>query len=166
MEICERLGELLGVSYDKIVQSRVFHILTEGEVQDLEKQGFYFQLHTHRHTFPPDEETTAIQEIRDNREAMQGIVNKPLVHLAYPSGIWNRVQWPWLEQEGVQTAATSILGWNDPETPLLGLRRLMDSEALSRFTFEAELCGFMDMVRASKRWIKKRMGVDQSDGIY
>jgi hypothetical protein len=36
---------------------------------------------------------------------------------------------------------------NLPDTPLLGLRRFLDSENISQIEFEAELCGFAQFLR-------------------
>jgi peptidoglycan/xylan/chitin deacetylase (PgdA/CDA1 family) len=147
--LCRSLGERLDVDYDSIARSRMFTILTFEEIHELSKAGFDIQLHTHRHRFPPDR-AIAMQEIADNRRALEPLVTKPLVHFCYPSGIWTREQWPWLSDMGIRSAVTCDFGYNYPKTSKYGLRRFGDSEGLSQIEFEAELYGFAQILRRMK----------------
>lgn len=148
--LCRKLGDLFDVDYDSIAQSRMFTILALEEIRELSKAGIDIQLHAHRHRFPRDR-AIAMQEIADNRRVLEPLVTKPLVHFCYPSGVWSREQWPWLSEAGIRSAVTCDFGYNYRETPKYGLRRFGDSEGLSQIEFEAELCGFAQILRRMQR---------------
>jgi peptidoglycan/xylan/chitin deacetylase (PgdA/CDA1 family) len=107
------------------------------------------QLHTHRHRFPLDE-SLARAEIRDNRAALASLGPGPYVHFCFPSGIYERSQFPWLEKEGIVSATTTRPGFNTPETPLHELDRVLDGERISDLEFEAELCGVLGFLRGRR----------------
>jgi len=140
------------------VRNRMFSVLTSDEIRDLSKAGVDIQLHTHRHRFPFDR-PSAMQEIADNRRVLGPLVTKPLVHFCYPSGIWTREQWPWLSEMGIRSATTCDFGYNYHKTPKYGLRRFGDSEGLSQIEFEAELCGFAQILRRMKRALPAAIGM-------
>lgn len=155
VEISRELGRLLGVDYQDIKESRIVSLMTENEVRTLAKEGFDIQLHTHRHRFPAEDEAVAIKEVLDNKQSLEAMVDHPLVHFCYPSGIWSERQWPWLAKVGVQTAATCMAGLNDPEVPVLAVRRFLDGANISQIEFAAELFGFMELLRQMRNAIKR-----------
>jgi len=149
--ICQQLGRLLEVDYKKICDSKILSLLTIDEAKQLASNNINLQLHTHRHTFPTNDEFTAIKEIDDNREILRGIIDYPASHFCYPSGIWSQKQWHWLAQMNVQSATTCEPGLNDINTPIYGLRRFLDGENISEIEFKAELYGFMELLRNIKK---------------
>ncbi len=146
-DISRQLGELLGVDYQKIKDSRILSLMNEEEVRTLAKYDFDIQLHTHRHQLCADDENAALREIQENKQVIRSMVNHPLVHFCYPSGIWNKRQWPWLECLGVKSAVTCLPGLNDTNTPALILRRFLDGEDISQIEFISELFGFSEFIR-------------------
>lgn len=152
-EISVELGVLLGVDYVSIKSERILSLMTAEELHDLAGYGLDIQLHTHRHRFPPDRET-ALQEIQENRSALQKIAGiGKLEHFCYPSGIYSMQQWPWLEAADVVTATTCEPGLNYPETPVMGLMRFLDGNNITRIEFEAELFGFMQLLRQARNFL-------------
>ena len=145
-EICQRLGSKLGVDYGQIVRSRMLSLLTSEEIEALPASGIDVQLHTHRHRLPNDE-TEARREIEDNRKFLSTLVRGPLVHLCYPSGVWDRAQFPWLHAEGIVSATTCQVGFNTAATNNLALHRFLDEDDLSTIEFEGTLCGFLELLR-------------------
>lgn len=129
--------------------------MTKTEVRKLAKNGFDIQLHTHRHCFPTEDETVAMKEILDNKQALEAVVNHPLVHFCYPSGIFSKRQWPWLKRLGVQSATTCLPGLNVTEYPALALRRFLDGENVSQIVFVAELFGFLELLRQIRNRFKR-----------
>lgn len=144
-EICQRLGHMLGVDYGQIVRSRALSLLTSEELKALPAIGIDVQLHTHRHRLP-DDETQARREIEDNRKFLSQFVREPLVHLCYPSGIWNPSQFPLLKTEGIVSATTCQDGFNIAATNRLALNRFLDEDGLSSIEFEGRLCGFHELL--------------------
>jgi peptidoglycan/xylan/chitin deacetylase (PgdA/CDA1 family) len=157
VDLARRLGQYLGVDYDQIVRRRFLHLMTLEQIREMHDAGVDIQLHTHRHQFPLKEER-AKREIIDNREALAEVVTRPMVHLAYPSGLWAEQSFDWLKTLGVQSAATCEMGANLPGTPRLALRRFIDSENISQLEFEAELSGFADLLRALRSRVKHWLG--------
>jgi peptidoglycan/xylan/chitin deacetylase (PgdA/CDA1 family) len=121
--------------------------MTEQEMAGLQASGMDVQLHTHHHRFPR-EESQARAEIHDNRTALAGVGAGPYVHFCYPSGIYDRSQFPWLSREGIASATTTRAGFNTPASPLLELDRILDGDAVSDLEFEAEICGVAALFRA------------------
>lgn len=152
-EISVELGELLDVDYSSIKSERLLSLMTAEELRNLAGYGLDIQLHTHRHCFPPDREG-ALREIQENRSALQEIAGiGKLEHFCYPSGIYSMEQWPWLRAAGVVTATTCEPGLNYPETPVMGLMRFLDGNNIARIEFEAELFGFMQLLRQARNFL-------------
>jgi hypothetical protein len=51
----------------------------------------------------------------------------------------------------VTSATTCLSGFNDANTPLLGLKRFLDGENISEIEFSGELSGFLPLARAILR---------------
>lgn len=147
VKLCRQLYDLLGVDYAKIENSRMLSFANAEELRELVKKGVDIQLHTHRHTLPTDDRESAKKEVEENRNTLSRIVDSELNHFCYPSGIWNQRQFDWLEELGVKSATTCIPGFNDKTTPKMALYRVLDEENLSQIEFEAELFGFIELIR-------------------
>lgn len=137
----------LGVDYDAVVRSRILSIMSAEEIGELSRAGIDIQLHTHRHDLGAGREDL-LREIADCRSVLEPIVGRPLVHFCYPGGRWRREQWAWLGEAGIASGATCDRGLNDASTPVLGLKRFGDDEAMARIEFEAELSGFAELLRS------------------
>jgi peptidoglycan/xylan/chitin deacetylase (PgdA/CDA1 family) len=128
--------------------ARLVTLMDRQQLADLRQYGIDVQLHTHRHRFPPADQTTAEKEIADNRGALTGLIgDRRFEHLCYPSGVYDRSQWNWLASAGIRSATTCEAGFNYTNTPAFGLRRFLDDSTISAITFEAELCGFLELFR-------------------
>jgi hypothetical protein len=74
-----------------------------------------------------------------------------LNHFCYPSGIWNKNQFPVLEQTGIKTATTCELALATHKDHPFALPRIIDSEKMTLIQFEAELVGMGDLLRLFKK---------------
>ena len=99
-EICAELGRLLEVSYEQIVQMRSLNLMTPEELRSLAAADISVALHTHRHRFPADDRVAAEREIADNKAELDRCTGRAAPHFCYPSGLWNEVQWEWLQRPG------------------------------------------------------------------
>lgn len=149
LALAQRLAALLGIDFDALVQGRFLSIMTAEEIRSAAAAGIDIQLHTHRHRFPIDEASVK-QEISDNRAALEPLVGHKLHHFCYPSGYWSKRQLPWLEQLDVKTATTCEIGLNKSGAHPLALKRLFDSSEISALELEAELMGFLDLIRRAR----------------
>jgi peptidoglycan/xylan/chitin deacetylase (PgdA/CDA1 family) len=144
--ISAELGELLQTPYQDIVESRILHLMTPEELKSLSGSNMEVELHTHRHIFP-DDESLAKREIDDNRAALKEWFLDEKTHFCYPSGLWGKHQWKWLDRLRVKSATTCLPGLNTHKTPRHALRRFLDGENIHQIEFEATLCGFTDLLR-------------------
>jgi peptidoglycan/xylan/chitin deacetylase (PgdA/CDA1 family) len=145
--ICKNLASYFGLDYERILHSRMFNLVSEGELKQLEELGIDVQLHTHRHIFPPDKPNTALSELVENREYLQGLLGRSLSHFCYPSGVWDYRNLSILKKEGIYSATTCEPGLNTVYTECLTLYRFLDQDNLSDIEFEAELYGFRELIR-------------------
>lgn len=146
-ELCRKLAAIFQLEYSFIEKSRILSLLNSSEISQLNEDGFDVQMHTHRHQFPDDNEALAKKEIQENREVLERLVNRPLRHFCYPSGIWAPHQGPWLSELGVESATTCEVGFNDQTTNPLALKRFLDGENITQLEFEAEISGFAELLR-------------------
>jgi peptidoglycan/xylan/chitin deacetylase (PgdA/CDA1 family) len=149
--VCQRLGQLLNVSYADTERTRAFHLLRPADVAALDAEGIDIQLHTHRHQFSMDDFEQVRGEILDNRAALAKIVPGERRHFCYPSGEWRPHHGQWLERLGVVSATTCLPGLNDATTSPFELRRFVDGEDIHQLEFEAALCGFSDLLRELRK---------------
>jgi len=142
------LGEIaarLGIDWENIVRSRLFHLMTYAEIADVARRGFDIQLHTHRHR-TPREESAFRREILENRHILEEQTGRAATHFCYPSGDVDSVFLPWLRDLNVETATTgSIALANAYHEPFL-LPRYIDTMAQPEVMFEAWLSGAAELV--------------------
>jgi peptidoglycan/xylan/chitin deacetylase (PgdA/CDA1 family) len=143
-DLAARLAELLDISYDEIVAERMFHLMNRSEQTELAAAGVDFQLHTHRHRTPIDQELFR-KEIQDNRRFLHKLGEKA-IHFCYPSGIYRSEFLAWLRMENVVSSTTCDSGLvRKGSNPLL-LPRLVDTSFRSEIEFEAWLTGVPSLV--------------------
>jgi peptidoglycan/xylan/chitin deacetylase (PgdA/CDA1 family) len=152
--LLRRVADLIGLGEEHDAAGALFKLLAPEEVPLLAHFGVDVQLHTHRHRFPPHSEAESRREILDNRRSLKAMLGRDLEHFCYPSGIYSESQWPLLESLQVATATTCEPGLNDTGTPPLGLKRFLDSEAISPIEFEAELAGFSEALRKLRGFLR------------
>jgi len=145
-DLLHRLGQRLEVDIEALVESRSLSLLSPEELKALEGYGFDLQLHTHRHKITMDSETIQ-REIRDNRAVLEPIVQKPLNHFCYPSGVWSTKQWEPLIELGVKSAVTTSNTLNLHGSAPLALGRYGDSQQNTLIEFEAEIVGLKALRR-------------------
>jgi peptidoglycan/xylan/chitin deacetylase (PgdA/CDA1 family) len=139
-EFAAKLAAHLGVEYAALLEQRVMHNLSAGEVKQLAADGVDIQLHTHRHRTPKDR-SLFLREIEDNRRRIQEMTGRPTAHFCYPSGRYDAAFLPWLQEAGVLSATTCESGFAAPGTNPLLLPRFLDNEKLSKIEFESWLKG-------------------------
>jgi peptidoglycan/xylan/chitin deacetylase (PgdA/CDA1 family) len=145
--LCRRLGEACAVSYDDIVRRGDFQLMTPEAIGTLGRYGISVGLHTHRHRFPPDDLTVCERELADNAEHLSRWCAGPSPHFCYPSGVYTPAQWPLLERLGIRSSTTCETGLVCAGDPPHGLRRFLDGEMVSSIEFDAEVCGFAELLR-------------------
>jgi peptidoglycan/xylan/chitin deacetylase (PgdA/CDA1 family) len=141
-EVARRLAARLQVDYERILARRIVHLMTPQEVCEVAREGVDVQMHTHRHATPRDR-AQFLREIRDNRREIAAMIGngEAVVHFCYPSGDYDVRFFPWLREEGVETATTCRAALASRRSNPLLLPRVLDSSTLSIVEFEAWLSG-------------------------
>lgn len=148
------LAERLAVDAEPVFRHRLFNLMTLEEIHDLSAAGLDVQAHTHRHRFP-ENEGAVLTELAENRALLEPVTGRRLEHFCYPSGVWSARHWPWLLAAGFKTATTCEPGFNYPDTPALALRRFLDGEHIAEVEFEAELCGYAELLRRGRAGLRR-----------
>jgi peptidoglycan/xylan/chitin deacetylase (PgdA/CDA1 family) len=139
-EVLRSIAEQLAVDYQQILDRRMLSILSAEEVVETARKGIDFQLHTHRHRMPANQELF-IREIRDNRACIQELTGKTPVHFCYPSGNYSGEFFPWLTDCGVQSATTCERGLATRESDRLLLPRILDDSVTELSRFQSVVSG-------------------------
>jgi peptidoglycan/xylan/chitin deacetylase (PgdA/CDA1 family) len=150
-EIFRRLCAVLDLDVAEIEKERICSFVQLAEVRELQDRGMEIQLHTHRHRFPSQDFALAKAEIEDNRNALAPIGTTARRHFCYPSGEYESWQLPWLKLLDIASATTVKAGFTRPGSSPYELHRFLDSERLSLLEFEAEMCGFFEIMRRCRR---------------
>ncbi len=151
VELARAVCERLGIDYAELERTRRLSLHTSAELTELAGRGLDLQLHTHRHRLPTDPDEVA-REIVENRASLAPLTHgRAIDHLCYPSGVWSKDMWPVLEANGVVSATTCDPGWNARDQHWYGLKRFLDFDDISQETFNAEMLGLKESLRALKR---------------
>jgi peptidoglycan/xylan/chitin deacetylase (PgdA/CDA1 family) len=136
----ERIARQLGVDWDRFLESRLFHLMTEAEVADIGRRGIDVQLHTHRHRTP--REKAAFQnEVLENRRIIERLTGRPARHFCYPSGDVDSAFLPWLHELGIVSATTCSVNLAKGKHDRLMLPRYVDTMLQSQVLFQSWLSG-------------------------
>jgi peptidoglycan/xylan/chitin deacetylase (PgdA/CDA1 family) len=162
-ELARALAERLDIDHDRVICKRLFNLMTPEEIQEVVAAGVDVQAHTHRHQFP-EKEAVVLKELADNRALLEPLTGRRVEHFCYPSGFWSERHWPWLAATGFKTAATCEPGFNYPDTPPLALHRFLDGEHISDLEFEAEMCGYKELLRLGRAAWRRVLGRPSGSG--
>lgn len=144
--IARGLASAVGVDYETIRSTRILGLIDAQEAKELQEAGIDIQLHSHRHRFPIEPEA-AKRELADNSRVIESVLGKTSRHFCYPDGDWSPEQWPALERFGVRSATTCDAGLAVRGGNRLALPRIMDDMRVAQIEFEAEVSGYMDLIR-------------------
>jgi len=147
-EVLRDLAGEVGVDFDDLTHRELFHLMSPADLARLDPELVDLQLHTHRHTMPP-EATLVEREIRDNRAGLSSCGRRPeqLVHFCYPSGVYHRPQLAALRDLGIKSATTCVPGIASRSCDPLLLPRFIDSESVTEAAFLTWLSGLGALLR-------------------
>ena len=106
---CKELGDLLEIDYNNVRDSRLLTLMSESEVSMLASKGLDIQLHTHTHMPSQNDNEKVSNEIRINRQILEKLTDRPLVHFCYPSGRWSAFHFPVLKKKGSKVQQLACL---------------------------------------------------------
>jgi len=155
--LADLVARALRVDLAPVRDGRWLSLASADELRSATGEGLDLQLHTHRHRFPLSR-PLALRELRDNRAVLEPIAGRGLRHFCYPSGYFRRQHLPWLEEAQVESATTCDPGFNRRGDSPLTLRRFLDSSKVTQLEFEAELSGFIEVLRQARVLIQRVRG--------
>jgi peptidoglycan/xylan/chitin deacetylase (PgdA/CDA1 family) len=153
-ETISHIARSCGMDWQTAESRGLMCLLSPDQLAALPEHGMELQLHTHQHRLPLNDRGAVATEIVTNREILQQLTDDPLVHFCYPSGAYHPRQFEWLRALDVASATTCIAGFNYPTTEPLALHRFLDGENITPVEFEAELSGFLELMRQGRRALK------------
>lgn len=169
MTLLEALYTCFGVDWQLIRDSRLFKIVDAQEIREMAESNVAIELHTHRHRLPNNAHA-AFTELFENEEILAPLGSSAM-HFCYPSGIWSDDHLPILKAAGIKTATTCDEGLNREDQNPLALKRFLDGAQVSQIRFEAEMSGFMDLLRDLKSFgrrlrAKRERGAPQVVSVH
>ncbi len=144
-EIARRLAGVLEIDYEALAAKRILQLMNEQEVAEIARGGVDVQLHTHRHR-TPDDEALFRREISDNRDRVQSLTGQPANHFCYPSGVYRKEFFAWLEKEKILSATTCDAGLVERDANPFLLPRFVDASGRTKVEFESWLSGVGSML--------------------
>jgi peptidoglycan/xylan/chitin deacetylase (PgdA/CDA1 family) len=148
--VAAKLATILKIDFDELCDKRILQLMTQAEVNELARDGIDFQLHTHRHRTPLDEQLFR-REIRENRERILKDTGMTAVHFCYPSGAYRPEFLTWLSAEGIVSATTCDTALAMPRSDALLLPRVVDTTGRSELMFESWASGIGQFLSSKKR---------------
>jgi peptidoglycan/xylan/chitin deacetylase (PgdA/CDA1 family) len=146
--LLRRVAGALNLDFSQVFKDGRLSFLSSSQLREVASAGIDIQLHTHTHRLPGDDYEAMRTEISQNQQALRDLTGIEARHFCYPSGDYQPVHPPWLERMGILSAVTCDPGLNGASTPPLLLKRYLDSELTEDIVFEAEICGFRDLLRS------------------
>ena len=150
-----KVAELLEVDFERLDEERAYHFVSASEIRELVADGVDIQMHSYRHVWPMERDR-ALKELSDDRAYLEPLAGKTLHHFCYPSGIYDESQFPYLTEADVKSATTCKSGHNDAETHVFALNRFLDSDDIHPLEFEAEMTGYLELMRKLRRPVRPR----------
>lgn len=148
------LCEQIGIDHGDMMVDRWFHLMSPEEVKDAASRGISFEAHTHRHRITYQEKDSLAEEIAINSGYIRELTGRKPKHFCYPSGRYTTALWPTLEKCQMASATTTATGLVDEKTPRYAMPRIVDGQDVSDLEFEAEMSGFLELLRVARRTTK------------
>lgn len=146
-QFVQQIYQVVGLDFGSLQENRNFHLMNTAEVQDTANSNLTFEMHTHRHSIAYAGKLTLREELTDNAALIEEVTGRRPRHFCYPDGLVDECADEALREFNVISATTTRMGIVRPGTPDYSLPRIMDGEDISSLEFEAELSGFMQLVR-------------------
>jgi len=150
-EYVERLAVAFEVDISEIIERRVWDYMTADEVRQMSEAGYSMQVHSHNHHHTSDILDTLEEDTKICRERVARLTGKPAIDYCYPSGTWCQRAGQILTEAGMRSAVSCTVGHNDPRTPIMALRRYIDSELFTQLEFEFVVSGLKWLLDSMRR---------------
>ncbi len=141
----------IGVDLEPLIASRAFGYMTPEELAAMHARGIVdVQLHTHNHTLHDMSRSAVRAEVEANAAALSEMLGRPpsaFRHFCYPSGVTSPSAEAALGEIGIISSTTTSPGLAFPGVGLQAIPRFLDGENVYPVELEAELSGFMHLLR-------------------
>lgn len=156
-KICREVAAYLDIDIEKWISSRQFANMSYTEISDAELRGLDIQLHTHNHNTDILKPEEISQEIKVNRAKLSEHVTGKLEHFCYPSGVYSSDMFEYIEENDVKSATLVDVGLVSSTCNKFEYKRILDGQEISQLEFEAELSGFLELLRPIKNLFKSKV---------
>jgi peptidoglycan/xylan/chitin deacetylase (PgdA/CDA1 family) len=147
-----RFAACLGVPAESLqLETRRFDYITREEMLRLKEQGCQVELHGHVHRYPKGDVTAFIDDLRTCSQVITSAGLPEPKHYCYPSGSFDKLAGEVLGQMGLVSATTCMPGLIKAGTPRFYLSRFLDGGSIHALEFEAEMSGFLHLLRGALR---------------
>ena len=143
----QQVYQAVGLDFSSIERNRNFHLMSPTEVQESTNSNLTFEMHTHRHAIAHTGKLTLREELTENAQLIEEFTGRRPKHFCFPDGLVDERADEALREFNVLSATTTSMGTVRPDSSDYSLSRIMDGENISSLEFEAELSGFMQLVR-------------------
>jgi peptidoglycan/xylan/chitin deacetylase (PgdA/CDA1 family) len=150
-DFLKALCDATGVDHKALIAGRWFHLMNPDEVINAASRGISFEAHTHHHRITHQGKDSLADEIATNSAYIHKLTGRAPVHFCYPSGRFTADLWPVLKKCQVASATTTDIGLVGDTTPIYAMPRILDGQDVSDLEFEAEMCGFLELLRVARR---------------
>lgn len=150
------LCDKTGLDYDRMAADRLFHLMTPLEVKKAAASGITVELHTHHHRITHNGEDCLDYELAINSERIEALTGRTPAHFCYPSGRFSPEVWPTLSRANIASATTTDIGFVNSQSAKYALPRILDGQNISELEFEAEMSGFMELIRQARKVFRPR----------
>lgn len=150
----ERFAAAIGIAPAQLdLASRRFSYMTRDELLSAAGNGCSIELHGHVHAYIPGQAEQNRANIELCRERIRAAGLPEATHYCYPSGSFDDQAAEVMRATGVATATTCLPGLVDMRDPDARwfLPRFLDGGSVDMIEFEAEMSGFLEMVRLLAR---------------
>lgn len=144
------LCEMLGVDLAPYIEKRTFNYMTPTQLRETSDSGIDVQLHTHNHTMHDRSPEAILLELHENREVLMRVLGLPaehFKHFCYPSGDASLEAAATIAGFGIESGTTSAFGLASATGNPHLIPRIVDGDHIPDIKFEAELAGFMHLLR-------------------
>lgn len=148
----ERFARELQFDLKPWIDERAFSYMTANELRTFAATPkLEVQLHTHNHTLGDMSSLNIREEIMTNAAALARMLDvnaNQFRHFCYPSGLTTADAAQTLNTLGIASSTTTVNGLCYASSDLHHLPRILDGDVISEIEFEAEISGFLPVVRS------------------
>jgi len=155
-KVGEIVSELIGGETYRVEFDSPYRMLDRKSIRDMANSNLIeFGAHTHTHPILGNlSKQEQEREILKSIEVVKSVIEQPCTFFAYPNGgqeDYNADTLSILENSGIETSLTTIVGTNGPGTPIMELRRFGIGSDMNMATFKLTVHNIINRINTLSR---------------